>query len=247
VKKIVIAVLSAGLMLAASAPATAAKNLVVNGDFEELTNGPGQVGPNTNVVGWTTNGGYNFVYAPNTADTVGSYGAYGYLKLWGPNNGSDNGFTATSPSGGNFYAADGAFGVDPIKQTISGLEVGKQYVLSFDWAGAQQYDYTGPTTEQWHVSLGDETQSTAVLQNASHGFTGWQRASMTFTAQSTSAILSFLAEGTPEGKPPFSLLDNVTLTAAGAVPEPASWAMMIVGFGAVGTTMRRRRPVALAA
>jgi len=27
----------------------------------------------------------------------------------------------------------------------------------------------------------------------------------------------------------------------GAVPEPASWAMMIAGFGAVGATMRRRR------
>jgi hypothetical protein len=28
---------------------------------------------------------------------------------------------------------------------------------------------------------------------------------------------------------------------AGAVPEPASWAMMIAGFGLVGATMRRRR------
>jgi hypothetical protein len=247
VKKIVVACLSAGLMLIASTPATAAKNLIVNGDFEQLSNGPGQVGPNTIATGWTTNGGYNFVYAPNTADTVGSNGAYGYLKLWGPNNGSNNGFTATSPTGGNFYAADGAFGVDPIKQTVTGLEVGKQYVLSFDWAGAQQYDYTGPTTEQWHVSFGNETQSTEVLQNASHGFTGWRRANMTFTAQSTSAVLSFLAEGTPEGKPPFSLLDGVSLTAAGAVPEPASWAMMIVGFGAVGSSMRRRRMVAVAA
>ncbi len=28
---------------------------------------------------------------------------------------------------------------------------------------------------------------------------------------------------------------------AGVVPEPASWALMIIGFGAVGTSMRRRR------
>lgn len=31
--------------------------------------------------------------------------------------------------------------------------------------------------------------------------------------------------------------------AAGAVPEPQSWAMMIAGFGLVGAAMRRRRPV----
>jgi hypothetical protein len=28
----------------------------------------------------------------------------------------------------------------------------------------------------------------------------------------------------------------------GAVPEPASWALMILGFGGVGATLRRRRP-----
>ncbi len=36
--------------------------------------------------------------------------------------------------------------------------------------------------------------------------------------------------------------------AMGAVPEPASWAMMIIGFGGIGATLRRRRgQVALAA
>ena len=39
--------------------------------------------------------------------------------------------------------------------------------------------------------------------------------------------------------------DNVHLTAeslvAGAVPEPATWAMMIMGFGAAGAMVRRRR------
>ena len=39
-------------------------------------------------------------------------------------------------------------------------------------------------------------------------------------------------------------LDNVTLN--GAVPEPASWALMIGGFGLVGASLRRRR-TALAA
>ena len=37
------------------------------------------------------------------------------------------------------------------------------------------------------------------------------------------------------------------LTSPGAVPEPASWGLMIVGFGAAGAMLRRRRVVAAAA
>jgi hypothetical protein len=32
-----------------------------------------------------------------------------------------------------------------------------------------------------------------------------------------------------------------TFVQAGAVPEPATWAMLILGFGALGATMRRGR------
>ncbi|MFM9977425.1 MAG: PEPxxWA-CTERM sorting domain-containing protein [Sphingomonadaceae bacterium] len=42
------------------------------------------------------------------------------------------------------------------------------------------------------------------------------------------------------------LLDSVTLDISGAVPEPATWAMMITGFGLAGTAMRRRRSAAAA-
>ena len=37
------------------------------------------------------------------------------------------------------------------------------------------------------------------------------------------------------------ILDNVLVT-QGAIPEPASWAMLIAGFGLVGAAQRRRRP-----
>jgi hypothetical protein len=40
--------------------------------------------------------------------------------------------------------------------------------------------------------------------------------------------------------PQFTLTISA-LTTSGAVPEPASWAMMIAGFGLVGGAMRRRR------
>jgi hypothetical protein len=41
-------------------------------------------------------------------------------------------------------------------------------------------------------------------------------------------------------------VDNITVAGAvgGGVPEPATWALMILGFGAVGGAMRRRQSVA---
>jgi hypothetical protein len=42
-------------------------------------------------------------------------------------------------------------------------------------------------------------------------------------------------------------IDQLTLTAdAGAVPEPTTWAMMVLGFGTIGGAMRRRQTMRLA-
>ena len=233
---------AAATTMLAAIPASAT-NLVVNGDFELTTlAGSAEFGaryPSDQLTGWTTDG-YNFVYASGTADNgTGAAGEYNNVQLWGPGNGSNNGLPAASPTGGNYVGADGAFGVGAISQTINGLIAGHKYDVSFWWAGAQQYGFSGPNTEQWEVSLGSESHSTAVLNNADHGFTGWRQQSFTFTATSSSAVLSFLAHGTPQGVPPFSLLDGVKLEAQGPVPEPASWALMILGFGASGFAMRR--------
>jgi hypothetical protein len=215
-------------------------NLVTNGSFESTTSGPGQMGFNTNATGWTTNG-YNFIFASGGADTTGSQGQFGNLKLWGPGDGSNNGLPASSPDGGNYVGADGAFEVGAISQTINGLTVGQSYTVSFYWGAAQQFGFSGPTTEQWQVSLGGQTKTTPVINASNHGFTGWLQQSFTFTADNTSDVLSFLAIGTPSGVPPFALLDGVSMVAA---PEPASLpllATMVVGF-AVVVVRRRRAP-----
>lgn len=222
-----------------------AANLVTNGGFETTTFTSATEINATNVPGWTTNG-YNFVFFPGTADTTGSYTPQfnGNLTLWGPNDGSANGLPASSPDGGNFVGADGAYEVGAISQTINGLTPGQKYAVNFYWGGAQQNGFSGATTEEWDVSLGGQTQSTAILNNVNHGFTGWQAQTFFYTATSSSEVLSFLANGTPNGEPPFSLLDGVSLT---AVPEPASWALMFMGFGGLGAVARRRRTAALAA
>jgi hypothetical protein len=217
-----------------SIPAVAA-NLVVNGSFES-NGGNGQVGFNTSATGWTIgNPSYTFLFAPGTADTSGANGQYGFLGLWGPGNGSANGLPATSPDGGYYIAQDSAFQQSPIQQTISGLTPGGSYTVSFWWGGAQQESFTGATYDQWQVSLGGQTQSTASVSLASHGFSGWMSQSFTYTATSSTEVLSFFAAGGPPGVPPFALLDGVTVNASSSTPEPATLTLLATGLmGAVG-------------
>jgi len=245
---------------AAALPATAGANLVLNGNFASLT-GPtnsfiGYAGytqlndwsygsaPYPNAAVFTFAGANSFPGAPQ-----GPYGALGYnYPLYGPGTGYSNGFVAP-PGGGNFLASDGEAAYStPISQTISGLIPGRNYILSFVWAGNQFLDassesYSLPLSIDWQVTLGSETFTTPVVGYPSHGFTGWMTTSFTYTATSTSEVLSFLAQGTPNGLPPVALLDGVSLTA----PEPASWSLVllgIVGLGAVVASKRRRSAVA---
>jgi PEP-CTERM motif len=58
--------------------------------------------------------------------------------------------------------------------------------------------------------------------------------------------------GTPIGGSGVPVIDDVTFDVRaignqGAVPEPATWAMMLFGFGLVGSTMRRRTATRVAA
>ena len=64
----------------------------------------------------------------------------------------------------------------------------------------------------------------------------------TFSFRATNAGSLRLAFGTTSRDNIGPLLDNVSLS-IGAVPEPATWAMMIMGFGLIGGAMRSRKSV----
>ena len=191
------------------------------------------------VADWSTSG-YNFVFLPNTSDTVGGEGSSGNVKLWGPNDngGTANGLPTSAPGGGNFVAADGAYEVSAITQSISGLIVGQSIAVSFSWAGAQQYSFNGITTDEWTVDLGSSpSQTTSLLTLPSNGSSGWVNQTFYFVATSSTELLSFLATGTPSGQPPFALLSNVSVT---NTPEPASVLILLSGLGGLVVFARRR-------
>ena len=50
---------------------------------------------------------------------------------------------------------------------------------------------------------------------------------------------------TGNGTPSILSFDPQVSTFSGGVPEPATWALMITGFGAAGAMLRRRRALAL--
>lgn len=126
-----------------------------------------------------------------------------------------------------------------IYQTISGLTVGSNYLLTFYQAGARQNGAGGTADEFWLVGLGSQQQSSADMTTAQDADTAWTQQNMTFNATSTSEVLFFLAESNDNGAPPVALLQDVSLTAA--TPEPRYLAFVSLGILGLMAAFRKRR------
>jgi len=236
--------LAGAAALAVGSAAQAATNLLVNGGFEASTFeknsqfGSGFGGQK--VTGWTGGSGLQEYFFGGTQTTVSASNQWNDPRsyFW-------SSFNALSSNGGNFVALDGDTSVaGSISQTLTNLQVGKTYTLTFEWAAAQLANRIGDITELLKVSFGNEVQYTNVLAVESKGFSGWQSVKMFFTPTATTQTLTFLSLGTPNGLPPMAVLDGASLT----VPEPGTWMMMLLGFGGIGAMIRRRgRSIASAA
>ena len=122
-------------------------------------------------------------------------------------------------------------GSSEIDWAITGLTVGQTYKLSFDTAGS----FIVPA-ESFTVSA---FGSTPVAFTPTTGV--YVTDTLTFTATSSSGSIDFV--GPAVGGNAASAIDNLVLS----VPEPATWAMMLVGFGAMGAALRSRRRLTIAA
>lgn len=245
---------AAAVIAAISTPAFSA-NLVQNGGFEQTT-GRGQIDSIVTATGWSQSNSSNFNFVLDTSaddatsgfnggfTSMNSASANTNIFVWGPGNGSANGFTGSS-DGGNFLGGDGGYATGPVQQQISNLTAGNEYKLRFEWAGAQFTDQVGSYWVGWDVSFGSETASVGGAgagAAAGKGFKPWESAEMLFTASSASQMLSFLATG-PAGLPPFSLLDGVSLaenSPTPPVPEPATLGLMLMGGLTLAAVLRRR-------
>lgn len=211
-------------------------------------------------VGWTGGTGLIYIDAPGTATSfsggIGTYQDPGPLNI---------------PGGYNYVEADGNPVFESgFNYQVSGLEVGKTYTLSFYQAAGQQNGFTGDSTNQWIVSLADSgllfkddglndqkdvyysddpnasIAATTLMHVPSGGGVPWQFVSVDLTAHSTTETLSFLAwanEGSTVNVPPIAFLTGVNSPAGlnPGVPEPATWALAILGFAGAGSVLRRER------
>jgi PEP-CTERM motif len=214
-----VALLSAGLANAAP--------VVANGDFEA-----------GNLSGWSVNAGADLLNAPIVI---------GYNN----NNGFPNGAYGESiptPIGG--LTSGAYFSSDAAAQSISQfltLTGNTPYTLSFD-IYAPQNGRNNPFDASLFATLNGSAISTVFTADSLTN--GWVYYSTTFTpttAASYDFALNFQGNGGGSGYAADFVVDNISVVTVAGVPEPSSWAMMILGFAGIGfmAYQRRRRVAAL--
>lgn len=215
--------------LAFAAPAAAATELIVNGGFESGAFTPYTPGAHYDVItsggaqdltGWTV--GNSLVWGQGATDINTHVGA-GFVDFTGIGNTVPHGalFQTLATTSGQTYNFS-LFTTLDIANPVAGIIVtigGVPLTLS-GINGVWDYSPTGAI---------------------------WRQVTGSFVAGGASSVLSIA------GQPGSSFMigvDDVSVQAAalsGGVPEPATWAMMLLGVAAVGIGMRRRRRVAVPA
>jgi hypothetical protein len=186
-----------------------------------------------------------------TVDLIGS------PNQWGLSTGYESGFVDLDGSTGD----GGALFTD-----VLAFDAGDRVTLEFELAGNQRGN-----VDDWNYGFetagGNITFINVKILNAPtsglHSFPGvfgtgpalssgigalafnapWTHYSISFKATAGGSLRAFAGTSSADNIGP--LIDNLRVDIT-AVPEPATWLMMIMGFGGMGAVLRRRRVLALA-
>jgi PEP-CTERM motif len=230
--KFLVTALVASLALAAPASAT----VVFTDNFDTEDDGPATGGSSINYTGfanWSVEGKVDVVQSGD--------------------------FGITCP--GKCVDLDGSPGPGGIQSLPSfSFNAGDIITFSLDLSGNQRGGGSDPFQAGWRSQGGAIAYNNVQLLSAAFGNSSFGsflqndlvgsgglapgvpfgNFTLQFTAGNSGSFKLFLGTASADNVGP--LVDNVSLDIA-AVPEPASWALMIAGFGLVGGALRSRKPL----
>ena len=209
-----------------------------------------------------------------SAAVIEDFETGGYGAAWTSAGGNASSFSAGAAHDGSFGATGATSGPEWRYRTDGAASISTGSVLSAwmrnDAGGRFYLGFAADNTGANSFVLAANTGQLLFQNNESYGFSNVSSTSFSFTTgQWYFATVSFGSSivGSVYGSDGTTLLGQLTAsglsrgTSGGvavrgfaasfdtigltAVPEPASWAMMIAGFGLVGAAMRRRRETAV--
>ena len=201
--------------LATAGTANAATELVVNGSFENNVISSSWA-TLSSVTGWTSSASGNSAFEIQKGATQGGQG----------------GFNPVAAAGTQYLELNAARQTS-VSQSIA-TTAGGTYTLSFAYSGRP--DTPGGASSLMNVYWGSTLLTPTALIGTTSGV--WQTYSQNVSALGSSTLLRFESIG-PVSAPTYgSYLDNVSVMTA--VPEPESYAMMLLGLGLLGFMARRK-------
>ncbi len=215
------AVVAAGVFAAGTA--SAGTNLLVNGDFNAGNVGFSADYTLTTMTPQLFQNGVHGIYAIERPSDIPGSAAYG-----------DWTNAKTDPLGGNspVYVADG---------DDTSLDITWEETVTVQPHTLYKFSYYG-------IEVSNDCCSNAELQpwiGSSAGPTltvngGWQQSSMLWASNSNTSVTLLIFNNNFSG--PFNdfAMDDLSFKAL-SVPEPSTWAVMLLGVGLAGAALRRRR------
>jgi choice-of-anchor C domain-containing protein len=144
--------------------------------------------------------------------------------------------------GSYWQAQDGVRSIDlagnspgALSQTFA-TTAGQAYRISY-WVGRNPDGGLNPRTG--FIDVGGGQQQFLYSGSGDRANMQWQLETFDFVASGAATTLTLAADPATAGQFYGPALDNVAI---GGVPEPTAWALMIFGFGLVGSALRRTRP-----